>query len=46
VSPRLREMYDFANVMDFETALLYFRPLPYEFGFKKYQEDTLLIYIN
>jgi hypothetical protein len=45
VSAKLREMYDFANVMDFNTALLYFRPLPYEFEFKKYEEDTL-IYIN
>lgn len=46
VSAKLREMYDFASVMDFDTALLYWRPLPYEFGFKKYREDTLLIYIN
>ena len=46
VSPKVREAYDFAGVMNFNTALLYFRPLPYEFGFKKYQEDTLLIYIN
>jgi hypothetical protein len=46
VSPKLREMYDFANLMDFKTALLYFRPLPYEFGFKKYDKDKLLIYIN
>ena len=45
VSLKLREMYDFANVMDFKTALLYFRPLPYEFEFKKYEQDTL-IYIN
>jgi len=45
VSPKIHEMYDFANVMDFKTALLYFRPLPYEFGFKKYEETTL-IYIN
>lgn len=46
VSAKLREMYDFANPMDFKTLLLYFRPLPYEFNFKKYEEDTLLIYIN
>ena len=46
VSAKLREMYDFANPMDFKTSLLYFRPLPYEFNFKKYEEDTLLIYIN
>jgi hypothetical protein len=45
VSPKIHEMYDFANVMDFKTALLYFRPLPYEFGFKRYDENTL-IYIN
>jgi hypothetical protein len=45
VSPKIHEMYDFANGMNFSTALLYFRPLPYEFGFKKY-EDTTLIYIN
>lgn len=45
VSAKLREMYDFANVMDFQTSLLYFRPLPYEFGFKKYGEDVM-IYIN
>ena len=45
VSPTIREAYDFANVMNFNTALLYFRPLPYEFGFKKYQQDTL-VYIN
>ena len=45
VSAKLREMYDFASVMDFQTSLLYFRPLPYEFGFKKYEEETL-IYIN
>lgn len=45
VSAKLREMYDFANVMDFQTSLLYFRPLPYEFGFKKNGEDVM-IYIN
>jgi hypothetical protein len=46
VSAKLREMYDFASPMDFKTSLLYFRPLPYEFNFKKYEEDTLLVYIN
>ena len=46
VSAKLRETNDFANEMDFETSLLYFRPLPYVFGFKKYREDTLLVYIN
>ncbi|HET8783881.1 MAG TPA: hypothetical protein VFM63_15815 [Pyrinomonadaceae bacterium] len=45
VSPKIREAYDFAAVMNFNTALLYFRPLPYEFQFKKYQQDTL-VYIN
>jgi hypothetical protein len=45
VSATIREAYDFASVMNSNTALLYFRPLPYEFGFKKYQQDTL-IYIN
>lgn len=45
VSPKMREMYDFANVMNFETALLYFRPLPYEFGFKTW-DGGKLIYIN
>ena len=45
VSPEIHKMYDFANGMNFNTALLYFRPLPYEFGFKKYEETTL-IYIN
>lgn len=46
VSPKLRETHDFANVMDYNTSLLYFRPLPYEFSFKKYDGDTLMIYIN
>ena len=46
VSSKLREMYDFANGMNFDTVLLYCRPLPYEFEFKTYAKDTLLIYIN
>ena len=46
VSAELRKMYDFANLMDFENSLLYFRPLPYEFGFKKVAEDRLIVYIN
>ena len=47
VSAELRKMYDFTNFMDFENSLLYFRPLPYEFQFKKYGEpSTLLVYIN
>ena len=45
VSPKIREAYDFASPMDFDTALLYFRPLPYEFNLKTYETDTL-IYIN
>lgn len=46
VSKELRETWDFANVMNTFTALLYFRPLAYEFGFKKYREDNPLVYIN
>lgn len=46
VSKELRETWDFANVMNTTTALLYFRPLPYEFSFKKYREDNPLVYIN
>lgn len=46
VSKELRETWDFANAMNTYTALLYFRPLPYEFGFKKYREDKPLVYIN
>jgi len=46
VPAKIHEMYDFASLMNFETSLLYFRPLPYEFAFKKYGEDRLLIYIN
>jgi hypothetical protein len=46
VSAELRKMYDFTNLMDFENSLLYFRPLPYEFQFKKYKEDHLMVYIN
>jgi hypothetical protein len=46
VSPKLHQMYDFANGMDFSTSLLYFRPLPYELGFTKYAEDPVLLYIN
>ena len=47
VSAELRKMYDFANFMDFQSSLLYFRPLPYEFQFKKYgAANTLLVYIN
>ena len=45
VSKQVHEMYDFASVMNFNTALLYCGPLPYEFGFKKYQQD-IMVYIN
>ena len=45
VSKKMREMYDFANVMDFNTALLYFRPLPYELSFKTW-DGGMLVYIN
>jgi hypothetical protein len=46
VSAELHKMYDFASLMDFHTSVLYFRPLPYEFQFKKTGEPRLLIYIN
>ena len=47
VSSEVHKMYDFTNLMDFQNSLLYFRPLPYEFQFKKYGEpSTLLLYIN
>jgi hypothetical protein len=45
VSPKLRKTYDFANVMDDETSILYLRALPYSFGFKGY-EQNLILYIN
>ena len=45
VSSKIHEMYDFANVMDFNTALLYFRPLPYELSFKNW-DGGKLVYIN
>ena len=46
VSPEVHKSYDFANGMDFATALLYFRPLPYELNLQTWDEKTLLIYIN
>ena len=46
VSPEVHKSYDFANGLDFSTALLYFRPLPYELSLQTYDEKTLLIYIN
>jgi hypothetical protein len=46
VSSELRKADDFAWSMDFETSLLYFRPLPYEFTFARYRENKLLLYIH
>jgi hypothetical protein len=46
VSSELRTKWDFANGMDGNTAILYFRPLPYEFSLSKFREKTLLLYIN
>jgi len=45
VSPEIHQSWDFANVMDDSTSLLYFRPLPYELGMQTY-EKRVLIYIN
>jgi len=45
VSPAIHQSWDFANVMNDDTSLLYFRPLPYELDMQTY-EKTLLIYIN
>ena len=46
VSPELRKTWDFANVMNTDTSILYFRPLPYELSFRKIREQDLLIDIN
>jgi len=46
VSPEVHKSWDFASVMDVDSVLLYFRPLPYELGLQTYDEKTLLIYIN
>ena len=46
VSPEVHKSWDFAGVMDVDSVLLYFRPLPYELGLQTYDEKTLLIYIN
>lgn len=46
VSPELRKTWDFANVMNTDTSILYFRPLPYELSFRKLKEQVLLIDIN
>jgi len=45
VSPEVHKSWDFANVMDDSTSLLYFRPLPYELDMETY-EKSVLIYIN
>jgi len=46
VSPELRKTWDFANVMNTDTSILYFRALPYELSFRKLKEQVLLIDIN
>ena len=46
VSPEVHKSWDFAGVMDVDSVLLYFRPLPYELSLQTYDEKTLLIYIN
>jgi len=45
VSPEIHQSWDFANVMNDTTSLLYFRPLPYELDMETY-EKKVLIYIN
>ena len=45
VSPEVHRSWDFANVMNDSTSLLYFRPLPYELDMETY-EKRVLIYIN
>jgi len=45
VSPEIHQSWDFANVMNDSTSLLYFRPLPYELDMQTY-EKKVLIYIN
>ncbi len=45
VSPEIHKSWDFANVMNDTTSLLYFRPLPYELDMETY-EKKVLIYIN
>jgi hypothetical protein len=46
VSPKIRKFYDFVGSFDFDSSLLYFRPLPYEFQFKKNKDEYLMVYIN
>lgn len=45
VSPEIHKSWDFANVMNDTTSLLYFRPLPYELDMQTY-EKKVLVYIN
>ncbi|HBE70085.1 MAG TPA: hypothetical protein DDW52_18210 [Planctomycetaceae bacterium] len=45
VADELQQTHDFANIMDSNTSILYFRPLPYEFSFKRHEEKVIL-YIN
>lgn len=45
VSPEIHKSWDFANVMNDSTSLLYFRPLPYELDMQTY-EKRVLVYIN
>ena len=45
VSPEIHKSWDFANVMNDSTSLLYFRPLPYELDMETY-EKKVLVYIN
>ena len=45
ISDKLTQTDDFANVMNTETSILYFKPLPYEFSFKRH-EEKLIVYIN
>lgn len=45
VSPEIHKSWDFANVMNDSTSLLYFRPLPYELDMQTY-EKKVLIYLN
>lgn len=46
VSPEIHKSFDFAYSMDMFTALLYFRPLPYELNLQTWDEKTLLVYIH
>jgi hypothetical protein len=45
VAPEIHQSWDFANVMNDSTSLLYFRPLPYELDMQTY-EKKVLVYIN